>query len=86
VQTLCGRRFCHPVTLFYKKSYTAFLKDVLAAAHNGAVTYTAAISDGERLIARTVREPRHYAYTAVSHDSKRYRFVALNEIGRLLVG
>jgi len=49
VQTLCGRRFCHPVTLFYKKSYTAFLKDVLAAAHNGAVTYTAAISDGERL-------------------------------------
>lgn len=129
------------------------LKEVLAAAHNGAVTYSAAISDGEKLIARTVREQgfplvvlladgfpaegspherfykpggvyfeacskgrllllepkesayehptvismvedvlrrkaeaKHYAYTAVPHDSKRYRFVALNEIGRLLVG
>lgn len=128
------------------------LQEVLAAAHNGTVTYTAAISDGEQLIARTVREQgfplvvlladgfptagspherfykpggvyfeacskggllllepkesayehptiinmvedtlrrkaeaRHYAYTAVPHDSKRYRFVALNEIGRLLV-
>lgn len=128
------------------------LKEVLAAAHNGAVTYTAAISDGEKLIARTIREQgfplvvlladgfpavgspherfykpggvyfdacskgrllllepkesvyehpaitnrvedalrrkaeaRHYAYTTVPHDSKRYRFVALNEIGRLLV-
>ena len=128
------------------------LQEVLAAAHNGTVTYTAAISDGEQLIARTVRqqgfplvvlladgfptagspherfykpggvyfeacskggllllepkesayehptiinmvedtlrrkaEARHYAYTAVPHDSKRYRFVALNEIGRLLV-
>lgn len=128
------------------------LKEVLAAAHNGAVTYTAAISDGEKLIARSVREQgfplvvlladgfpaegspherfykpggvyfeacsrgrllllepkesayehptiinmveealrkkaeaKHYAYTAVPHDSKRYRFVALNEIGRLLV-
>ena len=128
------------------------LKEVLAAAHNGAVIYTAAISDGERLIARTIREQgfplvvlladgfpaegspherfykpggvyfeacskgrllllepkesayenptiinmvedvlrrkaeaRHYAYVAVPHDSKRYRFVALNEIGRLLV-
>lgn len=28
----------------------------LAAAHNGAVTYTAAISEGEKLIARTLRE------------------------------
>ena len=129
------------------------LKEVLAAAHNGAVTYTAAISDGERLIARTVREEgfplvilladgfpaegspherfykpggvyfeacskgqllllepkesayenptiinmvenalrkkaeaKHYTYTAVPHDSKRYRFVALNEIARLLIG
>lgn len=129
------------------------LKEVLAAAHNGAVTYTAAISDGEKLIARTIREKgfplvvlladgfpdegspherfykpggvyfeacskgrllllepkktayeystiinrvedvlrrkaeaRHYAFTAVPHDSRRYRFVALNEIGRLLVG
>ena len=128
------------------------LKEVLAAAHNGAVTYTAAISNGERLIARIVREQgfplvvlladgfpaegsphehffkpggvyfeicskgrllllepkervyelptivnmveeilrkkaeaKHYAYTAVPHDSKRYRFVALNEIGRILV-
>ena len=128
------------------------LKDVLTAAQNGAVTFTAAISDGERHIARTLREhgfplvvlladgfpaegspheryykpggvyfeacskghllllepqesvyenptivnmvedvlrkkaeARHYVYTAVPHDSKRYRFVALNEIGRLLV-
>ena len=29
---------------------------VLAKAHNGAVTYTAAISEGEKLIARTLRE------------------------------
>ena len=128
------------------------LQEVLAAAHNGAVTYTAAISDGEKLIARTVRgqgfplvvlladgfpaegspheryykpggvyfeacakgrllllepkesvyehptvvsmveevlrrkaEARHYAYVAMPHNSKRYRFVALNEIGRLFV-
>ena len=128
------------------------LKEVLSAAHNGAVTYTAAISNGERLIARTIREQglplvvlladgfpaegspherfykpggvyfeacskgrllllepkecayenptiismvedvlrrkaeaRRYAYAPVPHDSKRYRFVALNEIGRLLV-
>ena len=127
------------------------LKEVLAAAHQGAVTYTAAISNGERLIARAVRkqgfplvvmladgfpaegapheryykpggvyfeacskghllllepkesayeapaivtaveealrrkaEAKHYAYTAVPHISKRYRFVALNEIARLL--
>ncbi len=32
------------------------LREVLAAAHNGAVTYTAAISKGEQLIARTLRE------------------------------
>ena len=32
------------------------LCSVLAAAHDGAVTYTAAISKGERLIARTLRE------------------------------
>ena len=128
------------------------LSEVLAAAHNGAVTYTAAISDGERLIARTVREQgcplvvlladgfpaegspherfykpggvyfeacsrgqllllepkssayddpavvtateevlrqkaaaRHISYTALPHETKRYRFVALNEIGRMLV-
>ena len=128
-------------------------KEVLAAAHNGAVTYTAAISDGERLIARCIREQgyplvilladgfpaegspheryykpggvyfdacskgrllllepkvsayetplvvkavedelrkkaeaKHYSYTPVPHHSNRFRFVALNEIGRLLVG
>ena len=32
------------------------LRSVLAAAHNGAITYTAAISKGEQLIARTLRE------------------------------
>ena len=32
------------------------LRIVLAAAHNGTVTYTAAISKGEQLIARTLRE------------------------------
>ena len=32
------------------------LRSVLAMAHNGAVTYTAAISKGEQYIARTVRE------------------------------
>ena len=32
------------------------LRMVLAAAHNGVVTYTAAISKGEQLIARTLRE------------------------------
>ena len=36
-------------------------------------------------VLRKKAEARHYAYTAVPHDSKRYRFVALNEIGRLLV-
>jgi REP element-mobilizing transposase RayT len=128
------------------------LKSVLAAAHNGAVTYTAAISKGEQKIARTVREQgyplvvllndgfpaagssqerfykpggayfeacskgrlllmepdesayvnetimaateetlrrkaeaKHYSYARVPVESQRYRFVALNEIGRLLV-
>ena len=32
------------------------LRTVLAAAHNGTVTYTATISKGEQLIARTLRE------------------------------
>ena len=124
----------------------ARLKLVLAAAHNGAVTYTAAISKGEQKIARTVREQgyplvvlaagspqerfykpggayfetcskgllllmepdgsafvneaimaateetlrrkaeaKHYSYTPVPVETQRYRFVALNEIGRLLV-
>ena len=130
----------------------ARLKLVLAAAHNGAVTYTAAISKGEQKIARTVREQgyplvvllndgfpaagspqerfykpggayfetcskgqlllmepdgsafvngaimaateetlrrkaetKHYSYVRVPVESQRYRFVALNEIGRLLV-
>lgn len=130
----------------------ARLKAVVAAAHNGAVTYTAAISKGEQRIARTLREQgyplvvllnngfpaegssqerffkpggtyfeacskgqlllmepeestfvneiimaatnetlrrkaevRNYTYTCVPVDSQRYRFVALNEMGRLLV-
>ena len=127
------------------------LKSVLAAAHNGAVTYTAAVSKGEQKIARTLREQgyplvvllndgfpaagssqerfykpggayfeacskgrlllmepdgstfvneaimtathetlrrkaeaKHFSYTPVPVESQRYRFVALNEIGRLL--
>lgn len=122
------------------------------AAHNGAVTYTAAISKGEQKIARTVREhgfplvvllnkgfpaegspqerfykpggtyfeacskgrlllmepdesafvnpvirtaveetlrqkaeAKHYAYTDIPVESQRYRFVALNEMERMLV-
>ena len=128
------------------------LQSVLAAAHNGAVTYTAAISNGEKKIARMVREQgfplvvllndgfpeegspqerfykpggvyfeacskgklllmepdesafvdsvvmkatedalrrkaeaKHYSYSPIPVESQRYRFVALNEIGRLLV-
>ena len=128
------------------------LRKVLAAAHNGTVTYTAAISKGEQLIARTLREQgyllvvllnegfpaegtpherffkpggvyfetcsngklllmepeesafvnqvvmkateetlrrkaeaKHYSYREIPVTSQRYRFVALNEIGRLLV-
>lgn len=128
------------------------LIEVMAAAHNGAVTYTAAISNGERLIARTVREQKfplvvlmndgfpaagdpheryykpggvyfdacsrghlllmepdkgvfsnpivqkateevlrkkaeakHLIYRSIPIESQRYRFVALNEIGRMLV-
>ena len=128
------------------------LQTVLAAAHNGAVTYTAAISKGEQMIARAVREEgfplvvmlnegfppegspqerfykpggayfdacsrgqllllepdedaflnpivraatetilrkkaeeKHYSYTDVPMHSQRYRFVALNEIGRMIV-
>ena len=130
----------------------ARLKSVLAAAHNGAVTYTSAISKGEQKIARTLREQgyplvvllndgfpaagspqerfykpggayfevcskgrlllmepdesafinevimtathetlrrkaeaKHYCYAPVPVESQRYRFVALNEIGQLLV-
>lgn len=128
------------------------LKEVLVAAHNGAVTYTAAISKGEQRIARAVREhgfplavllndgfpaegspheryykpggtyfeacskgrlllleptgqafldtsiqkaveatlrrkaeARHGCYTVIPTESQRYRFVALNEMGRMLV-
>lgn len=128
------------------------LEEVLAAAHNGAVIYTAAISKGEQRIARTVREKgfrlvvllnngfpvkgspqerfykpggvyfdacsrgilllmephesvfynpviqlaveevlrkkaeaKHFCYTSIPVESMRYRFVALNEIGRMLV-
>ena len=128
------------------------LKEVMVAAHNGAVTYTAAISNGEKRIAKSVREHgfplvvllnngfpaegasherfykpggvyfeacskgrlllmepeegafvnpavmmatedvlkkkaevKHYSYTGSSVNSQRYRFVALNEMGRILV-
>ena len=128
------------------------LNDVIAAAHNGAVTYTAAISKGERIIARAVREQgfplvvllndgfpkkgsqqehyykpggvyfnacskgklllmepdessythpdvmastvetlrrkaeaKHLSYRDVPIDTQRYRFVALNEMGRMMV-
>ena len=128
------------------------LRSVLAMAHNGAVTYTAAISKGEQYIVRTVREQgyplvvllndgfpeegspkerffkpggtyfeacakgqllllepteqtyvapfikaateetlrrkaeaKHFDYDKLPTDSRRYRFVALNEIGRRLV-
>ena len=127
------------------------LRMVLAAAHNGTVTYTAAISKGEQLIARSLREggyplvvllndgfpkegspheryykpggvyfeacskgqlllleateqafldagiqaavettlrskaeARHYAYTSIPVTSQRYRFIALNEMGKML--
>ena len=129
------------------------LKSVMAAAQNGAVTYTASISKGEQFIARTLREQgfplvvllndgfpkegspherfykpggvyfeacsqgkllllepteqalaspfihqaveetlrrkaeaKHWEYTPIATDSLRYRFVALNEMGRRLVG
>lgn len=128
------------------------LKFILAAAQNGAVTYTASISKGEQFIARTLREQgfplvvllndgfpeegspherfykpggvyfeacsqgkllileptekaytspficqaveetllrkaedKHREYQPVATDSLRYRFVALNEMGRRLV-
>jgi len=128
------------------------LHSALAAAHNGAVTYTAAISKGEQIIARSLREqgyplvvllndgfPKeghpseryykpggvyfeacskglllllepteqaflnvsiqkaveetlrrkaeewHYCYTPIPATSQRYRFVALNEMAKLMV-
>ena len=128
------------------------LGEALAAAKNGAITYTAAISKGEQLIARTLRqqgfplvillndgfpkegspheryfkpggvyfeacaegrlllleptaetfinadiqtavqetlrrkaEERHYSYSPLPVSSQRYRFVALNEMARLLI-
>ena len=128
------------------------LNEALAAAQNGAITYTAAISKGEQLIARTLRqqgfplvillndgfpkegspheryfkpggvyfeacaegrlllleptaetfinadiqtavqetlrrkaEERHYSYSPLPVSSQRYRFVALNEMARLLI-
>ena len=135
-----------------KEQFQEKLQSALAAAQNGAVTYTAAISKGEQLIARTLREQgypivvllndgfpavgspqerfykpggtyfeacsagrllllepsekaffassiqaateetlrrkaesRHLIYTPAPVSSQRYRFVALNEIGRRLV-
>ena len=128
------------------------LRSALAAAHNGAVTYTAAISQGERLIARSLREQgyplvvllndgfpkeghpderyykpggvyfeacskgqllllepteqafldvsiqkavektlrckaeeRHFCYTPIPVTFQRYRFMALNEMAKLIV-
>ena len=128
------------------------LKSVMAAAQNGAITYTASISKGEQFIARTLREQgfplvvllnngfpeegslherfykpggvyfeacsqgkllllepteqafttpficqaveetlrrkaeaKHFEYMPIATDSLRYRFVALNEMGRRLV-
>jgi REP element-mobilizing transposase RayT len=128
------------------------MKAVLRSAQNGAVTYTASISKGEQLIARTLRtqgfplvillnegfpeegspheryykpggvyfeacskgkllllepmeeafsaplirqtvektlrrkaEAKHFEYMPIAVDSLRYRFVALNEMGRILV-
>ena len=128
------------------------LQSVLSAAHNGAVTYTAAISKGEQRIARQVREQgfplvvllndgfpavgssherfykpggvyfdtcsrgkllllepdenaflhpavrmaaeealrrkaeaKHFSYTVLPVHSQRYRFMALNEMGRIMV-
>ena len=128
------------------------LRYTLTQAQNGAVTYTAAISKGEQIIARTLREQgfplvvllnngfpesgsqqerfykpggfyfeacskgqllllepfeqtflepsvrqateqvlrrkaesKHYSYAEISVDSQRYRFIALNEIGRRIV-
>ena len=128
------------------------LNEALAAAQNGAITYTAAISKGEQLIARTLRqqgfplvillndgfpkegspheryfkpggvyfeacaegrlllleptaetfldaniqasvqetlrrkaEERHYSYSPLPVSSQRYRFVALNEMARMLI-
>lgn len=128
------------------------LETVVSAAHNGAVTYTAAISRGEQQIARVVREKgfplvvllndgfpaegssqerfykpggvyfdacskghllllepdasafihpvvqtatetalrkkaeaKRMSYTSIPTDSQRYRFMALNEMGRMMV-
>ena len=43
------------------------LRSVIATAHNGAVTYTAAISKGEQLIARSVREQGYPLVVLLSH-------------------
>ena len=48
------------------------LKEVLAAAQNGAVAYSAVTYTA-------------VTYSAVPRNSKRYRIVALNEIARVLV-
>jgi hypothetical protein len=35
---------------------------------------------------RRKAEAKHYSYARIPVESQRYRFVALNEIGRMLVG
>ena len=58
------------------------LKEVLAAAQNGAVAYSAVAYSA---VAYSAVAYSAVTYTAVPHNSKRYRFVALNEIARVLV-
>lgn len=63
------------------------LKEALAAARNGAVAYTAVAYSA---VACTAVDNGAVAYSAVTYsavprNSKRYRFVALNEIARVLV-
>ena len=35
---------------------------------------------------RRKAEAKHFSYTSVPVESKRYRFVALNEMGRIICG
>ena len=68
------------------------LKEALAAARNGAVAYTAVAYSAVAYsaVACTAVDNGAVAYSAVTYsavprNSKRYRFVALNEIARVLV-
>ena len=61
------------------------LRIVLAAAHNGTVTYTADIQAAVEETLRRKAEARHYAYTPIPLTAQRYRFVALNEMAKRLL-